>query len=235
MTDIVVDVGNSRSKCGIIEPGGSMTLHILGDDWADELPPGKLRWLIAGVHPERIDRLSAWASARGDEARVIRHFTELPITLNVDSPERVGHDRLLGCIAANQLRQPSQAAMTIDIGTATTINLVSPTGVFEGGAILPGVQLMRLALHQNTAQLPLVTLNETPRFPGKNTQDAIHTGTLFAIAGAIRLAIAEVQNPLILVTGGGAKMITPQLAGIAFQHRPMLNLEGLRLCLETQS
>ncbi len=82
--------------------------------------------------------------------------SRFPVQLDVDSPERVGTDRLLNAVAANRLRQAHQGAIVVDSGTATTIDLISSNGVFCGGAILPGLLLSARALHEYTSVLPFV-------------------------------------------------------------------------------
>ena len=89
----------------------------------------------------------------------------------VDEPDAVGIDRVFGALAAKSMVPAGTPAITVDVGTAVTVNLIDADGVFQGGAIFPGPRLMGLALHQHTAKLPLIDLREIPNDdpPGKNT------------------------------------------------------------------
>ncbi|MGL6072642.1 MAG: type III pantothenate kinase [Fimbriiglobus sp.] len=245
--DVFVEVGNTRMKWGRLAPDGTMTSLAVDhtpSDWQTARDswslPSPISWLVAGVVPKSIEAFAAWAKSHGDSVHVVSRYHELPITLNVESPERVGLDRLLGCIAANRLRQPDVAAMTIDIGTATTVNLVDRAGVFQGGMILPGVQTMLQALHSKTAQLPDLAnfpTDSEARFPAKFTTAAMQTGAYYAIAGAARLAIEQMIEQYgvldVFVTGGGAEVLLPLLQDVPVSLVSTLNLDGLRIVAET--
>ena len=271
--DVVVDVGNSRVKCAFVWRGklaGDGFIAGSTDDLAklamffDNLggKNRRLQWLVAGVNPVRQAETVAWARGRGDDVTEITSYRQLPITVAVDFPEKVGIDRLLGAVAANRLRTPGHAAVTVDVGTAMTINLVDATGVFVGGVIVPGPRLMANALHDGTAKLPLVDLEFLESaFPGKNTEDAITTGIDFALAGAVQMYVQRVKgrgnDPEVFLTGGGNDCILTGLTGyergslsmqnfllnndpprlpgldVVMRWEPNLNLEGLLMTAET--
>ena len=112
-------------------------------------------------------------------------------------------------------------------GTATTVDRLDADGLFRGGLILPGSDLMRSALAQNTAQLPLVDgqYQELPR----NTADAIASGCLLAQLGAIErmfAALATAPEALCLITGGAAQGMAAHLR-IPNRRVENLVLEGL--------
>jgi type III pantothenate kinase len=246
---IVVDIGNSRMKwgrcLGRVEEVAALPLDDLNawDDlaekWDDE--PGGGYWVVAGVNPKRIEQFLQWQRHRRGNCWHIANSKSLPLSVAVDQPEAVGIDRLLGAVAAKALVPPGTPAITIDVGTATTINWIDATGVFQGGAILPGPRLMALALNQNTAALPLVDSQGIPdrTGPGKNTQQAIQLGILSAQRGAAMLLVQQfaalaTTPPWVFLTGGGAGWLAnlqfPPAA--RFLHCPELNLEGIRLTAE---
>jgi type III pantothenate kinase len=126
----------------------------------------------------------------------------------------------------------------VNAGTAVTVDLLDESGAFAGGAIFPGLRLMALALHEHTAQLPLVAtegpLPDGP--PGKNTDAAMRLGILHAVAGGIDALIRATStrcsmSPRLFLTGGD---MSPQLAGLLetrqmfpSEIRPALTLEGI--------
>ena len=268
--DVVVDVGNSFTKYALVRGGkfgiDGRTLEIARDAAFFETVYGKdrrLSWLIAGVNPERQVQAVAWVRSRGDDVTEVTSYLQLPLEVDVDSPEKVGIDRLLGAVAANRLRAPGQAAITVDVGTAMTINLIDSAGVFRGGAILPGPRLMAQALHDGTAKLPRVeTEFAESAFPGKSTEASINTGIRFALAGAVRTAVQHVKVGIddleVFLTGGADDSVfweltgfkprseamhdfifrdhsTTRLSGLdaMFRWEPMLNLLGLLYTAET--
>jgi type III pantothenate kinase len=242
--DIVVDVGNSRMKWGLCAPDVVEMVSLPLDDlnaWDDQAErwwtEGPTNWAVGGVNPKRIEQFLKWQRTRRGNARHFTRYDQLPIKLAVDAPEAVGLDRLFGCVAANAVRDSGRAAVTIDVGTAVTVNVIDPDGVFRGGAIFPGFRLMANALHTHTAKLPEVTATAAPApFPGTNTADAIHTGIRFAVVGGVLRACEEVGKQFgraggvdAFVTGGGSSPDLFTAPGWTFLHVPRLNLEGIRL------
>ena len=162
--NVVVDVGNTRIKRGVRGQDGTLNLSYFNPDWLNcEMFPVPLdrakapTWVVAGSDAERQAELVRWVRGElNNNVIEVTSYKQLPIEVEVDHPEKVGIDRLLGAVAANRLRTPGRAAVTVDVGTATTVNLIDANGTFTGGLILPGVRLMLQSLHQNTSKLPLV-------------------------------------------------------------------------------
>jgi type III pantothenate kinase len=163
----------------------------------------------------------------------------IPIEVDVDFPEKVGIDRLLNAVAANALRGEDQPAIVVDTGTAITVDVVSSTGSFSGGAILPGIRLGAQSLHAYTTTLPLIDvwplLETVPDLIGRNTEAAISSGLYWGHLGAVKELISRSaealdgtsEPPLLLITGGAAVILAPYL-GTA-RHEPSLSLQGLAL------
>lgn len=140
-------------------------------------------------------------------------------------PEKLGVDRWCALIGARSLA--AGPLLVVMAGTATTVDTLAADGRFLGGLILPGVQLMREALGQGTAGLPLAA-GEYREHP-QCTEDAIHSGVLAAQAGAIERAYARLPEAggLCLLAGGNAGLIAPLLA-IPCRQAANLPLEGLK-------
>src|SRR5580698_4845632 len=68
--------------------------------------------------------------------------TGLPVL--TDNPNEVGADRVVNCVAAYELL--GGPTIVIDMGTATTFDVVSKKGEFLGGAIAPGLGISAEAL-----------------------------------------------------------------------------------------
>jgi type III pantothenate kinase len=248
--DVVVDIGNTRMKWGVCRGGRvAEVLRLpLGepavwDATLANLPPPQTpvrKWAVASVNPPALHRFVPWASPHGG-GTVFSDHTSLPIRVDVDEPDKVGLDRLFGAIAARAMVPPGTPAITVDVGTAVTVNLIDADGVFQGGAIFPGPRLMGRALHDFTANLPLIDLTEALSGTdlGKNTADAIRRGVAAALIGGVMHLVdglaAECRvPPRVFVTGGGGHLLgVARVCGLPEpQTVPALNLEGIRLAAE---
>jgi type III pantothenate kinase len=248
--DVVVDIGNSRVKWGVCRDGRvAEVLRLrLGDvpAWdaaaAGLPPPGSSarRWAVASVNPPALDRFLAWAQSHG-RAEAFADFTQLPIRVVVDEPGKVGIDRLFGAVAAKAMVPPGAPAITVDVGTAVTVNLVDAGGAFQGGAIFPGPRLMARALREFTAKLPLVELSEPlppeKLGPGKNTAAAIRLGLESTLRGGVGSIVGRFAAdhcpvpPWLFLTGGAHPLLVGHaLPGVAAVRAvPTLTLEGIRI------
>jgi type III pantothenate kinase len=240
--DFVADAGNTRLKWGRLVQGAIVEVVSLDPAKPDEWEAKRLgwapqpgRWCIAGTHPARRDTFSRWLTQRGEIVRPLTDNAELPIVAAVDFPAKVGIDRLLNALAA-RARHPGQHLIVVDAGTAVTVDTVDAAGVFQGGSILPGFQLLAKSLHDYTALLPLVDLPANPAelaLPGKNTQHAIQTGIYWEAVGGVvwlceQLATRSGSVPRILMTGGDAERLRVGLGGDA-EIIPSLTLEGIAI------
>lgn len=262
---LAIDAGNSRIKFGLFHPGAAQQTapafpecaEFLAIPVDDPVPHGELaRWtndgriraVISGSNPPVIQRLmETWTL--GPVPLAVQSCSAIPVVAKVDFPERVGLDRLLNAVAVNALRPASRPAIVIDSGTATTVDYVSASGDFCGGAILPGMELSAKALHLYTALLPLLPVQELagsgPVAPGRNTRDAIRNGLFWGQVGAIRELVrqlcvqqghplpdlsSEVDNtdaPWVVLTGGGGPVLSPQFPGA--NRLASLGMHGLVL------
>jgi type III pantothenate kinase len=197
-------------------------------------------WRVISVRRSGQERLAAWVRQRFPEVdyRVLSH-DDLPLTIGVEQPDRVGVDRLAAAVGANALRISGRPAIVVDSGTAITVDLLDAGGVFQGGAILPGVRLASKMLHERTDVLPEISLNpEDPPPPacGRNTQAALESGLFWGAVGAVKELVAQLSKPLptaphVFLSGGDGKLIASVLGEPAI-YVPHLALRGAALaCL----
>ncbi|MBG7620881.1 type III pantothenate kinase [Herbaspirillum sp. AP02] len=132
-------------------------------------------------------------------------------------PGQLGCDRFAAAIGARALF-PDEELLVATCGTATTIDVLSAAGVFEGGMILPGFGTMATSLALNTAQLPRIDGAAPPeQVFADNTVDAIVSGCIAAQVGAIEHALmqrrlARPQAKLrCLLAGGAGRLLAPYL------------------------
>jgi type III pantothenate kinase len=142
---------------------------------------------------------------------------DLGIAIHADRPNAVGADRLVNTIAAHAA-YPG-ALIVVDFGTATTFDVVSPEGDYEGGVIAPGVNLSAEALHQAAAMLPRVAIERTPTVIGKDTVPAMQSGLYWGYVGLIEGLVARIKTeyakPMtVIATGGLAPLFHSQVSAI---------------------
>jgi len=239
---IVVDIGNTRMKWGRVAGGAIADSVALGryptEEWQSIFDAWQLGddspWLIASVDPGRTEAFSRWLDERGQSYIILRSYRQIPIPIEVDTPEGVGLDRLLASLGAVGLNLFPPPFLIVQVGTALVVNFVNPEGAFIGGSILPGFALMAKSLNEHTAQLPKVSVEAMADIlPGKNTEQAIQLGMLAAALGTVR-TLRERPNadPLpVYLTGGDGEILKPHLAEPVVLV-PDLVLEGLRLVAE---
>lgn len=156
------------------------------------------------------------------------------LVIGVPNPQAVGKDRLVdAAYAAANFPLP---VITVDLGTATTFNVVDEDRVFRGGVICPGLSTGLKALGERCAQLPQVHLASPKKAIGVDTQSCMLSGSVMGTAvlldGMAQRIEEELGRPATLVvTGGLAKYVTP-LCRHPLTYDPELLMKGLALIYE---
>jgi len=156
-----------------------------------------------------------------------------PLQLDVDEPQNVGADRALNAIAAHA-KYPGEL-LVIDFGTATTFDVVGPTGAYTGGIIAPGINLSLDALVSAAAKLPRIAIEapETNSVIGRTTQSqmliGIYWGYVAMIEGLTERIKNEVGRPLTVVATGGLASLFDRHTKAFDAIEPDLTIQGLSL------
>jgi len=249
--DVVVDAGNSFIKWGRCDGGAVVEMASLARvapaTWDSQLRKWQLekkrRWIVAGSNAPRRDRLAEWLGKQDQDVRVLNSYLQLPITQNVNQPEKVGLDRLLNAVAVNTRKPKGVPAVIIDAGTAVTADYVDESGVFQGGAILPGMAIMARFLHEHTAGLPLIKpvevtqLTGSVALPGKSTVEAMVLGMAACFRGGVERIAHEYMkwsaNRAVFYFGGGdGALLAADFKLGEHHHWPEMTLEGIRIAGE---
>lgn len=256
---LCVDVGNSRTKFGLFlfatasasglpECAAHLAIpHGQPVEWATLRERLSLRGdqiafgFISGSHPDGIASLLAGWPSEWPRPSVINELSRIPQAIRPQVPKTAGLDRILKAVACNLIRPPHRPALVIDTGTATCVDAISADGAFEGGAILPGFELCARALHQYTALLPYISVDELVEESyeplGRGTREALRSGLVWGQVGAIkelaeRLSRRWTAEPFMLLTGGGASLLTAHLPDAIW--KPQLSLQGLAVVAAKQ-
>ena len=224
---LVVDVGNSRMKWALYDPRGWLAQGALPNaeigtlalrDWQNLPRPVRAVGVNVAGEAARVRvegqltrwRLPMeWMHASRSAAGVINGYSR---------PDQLGADRWASLAASRRralmVEGPPPACIVINAGTAVTVDALDAEGVFQGGLILPGIRLMVQALADNTSALKM-PMGTFAHFP-TNTADAIYSGAIQAICGAVelmRLKVGHDGRPVhCFLSGGAAPQVAPYLS-----------------------
>ncbi len=158
--------------------------------------------------------------------------------ISYENPREIGADRIVN--VAGAFEQYGGPLIVIDIGTATTFDVVAPNGEFLGGVIAPGLSSSADALFQRAAKLPRIELVTPKRIISRNTVSGMQAGIIYGYVGQIDEIVRRMKKEMgydgikVIATGGYARMISRESKMIdKIDH--FLTLTGLRVLYERNS
>jgi type III pantothenate kinase len=155
------------------------------------------------------------------------------IELDVDEPQNVGADRALNAIAAHA--KHAGDLIVVDFGTATTFDLIDPSGAYKGGIIAPGLNLSLDALVSAAAKLPRIAIEapDSDSVVGRTTQSqmliGIYWGYVAMIEGLVARMKRQIGRPARVVATGGLATIFANRTSLFDAVEPDLTIQGLIL------
>lgn len=188
--------------------------------------------VLTSVVPQITDALAECARYyTGKPPVIVSPQIRTGLTMGVDEPDAVGKDRLVD--AAYAAANYPLPVVTVDLGTATTFNVVDENRVFRGGVICPGLSTGLRALGERCAQLPQVHLASPQKAIGTNTAHCMLSGSVLGTAVLIDGMVQRIEEELgkpasLVVTGGLAKYVTP-LCRHPLTSDPEMLMKGLAL------
>ena len=131
------------------------------------------------------------------------------IKININNKKQVGSDRIANAVGA--YRKYKSDCIVLDFGTATTFDVITKKGVYNGGIIAPGVSLSIKSLSKNADQIPVFSLKKQKKIIGKNTIEALHSGFYWGYLGVINNIILKIEKETgkkykVIFTGGYARL-----------------------------
>jgi type III pantothenate kinase len=230
-----IDSGNSSLKIGIFSEGKLLTIlnpQNTGDirDMIRQFPVHKI--VISDVAGRKESILTAIPG--GIPRLVVSHELRLPFTIRYRTPETLGADRIAAVAGARDEFRNTDI-LIVDAGTCITYDLLEENGDYLGGGISPGIGLRLKALHDFTANLPDIEVNEHYELIGTDTAGSMRSGTIGGIVreldGMIEQYRFRYPGLKVLMTGGAAGFFENELKGPIFVV-PGLVLNGLRVIAE---
>lgn len=188
--NIALDFGNTQTKLGLFQQGNLEKVLVFQEDHQlsitiAELNPSKI--IVSNVGQSRLTFVKELE--KNYPVVIFSHQSHIPIINCYDTPKTLGMDRLAAVIGA-QVLFPNQASLVIDLGTCITYDFITKDKKYLGGGISPGMRLRNKAMHDYTANLPLLEQFSSTHLIGTNTRNSLLSGIVngisFEIEGLIR-------------------------------------------------
>lgn len=223
--NLTIDIGNTAAKWAAFE-GRTLVDHATGMP-GDALVAGAGRVMVcaSGEAEKEIGRIASL----NPQLTALHSDTPLPLRLDYKTPQSLGPDRIAAACGAWSLHR-GEASVVVDAGTCITVDFVGADGVYHGGAIMPGLGMQLRALHEQTARLPLVSLEGVDHAPvlGRSTEESILAGTLgatmLALAGYVALYRERCKSLRVMLTGGDAHHLA---TSAGWELQPRLTMIGM--------
>ncbi|NBV23512.1 MAG: type III pantothenate kinase [Proteobacteria bacterium] len=241
---LLLDIGNTHTHLGLAnESGVRKQANIKTALWRSSEATGPILRFVGKARIRGVALCSVVPAVTGHAVTLAQEelcVTALELSprtikgvgINYPQPNRIGPDRLANAVALrHHFGTPSVA---VAFGTALAFDVVDANGDYVGGIIAPGLAAMTDYLHDKTALLPRITIQETSSVIGKSTREAMLIGAVHGYRGLVRELITELKRELkcrrlpVVATGGYAELIAAKLPEITAVE-PKLTLEGLRL------
>ena len=225
-----IDVGNTLATCGLFD-GDKILLQFRfttniyassdeigvfmrtalrenGFDWKDITKVG-----CCSVVPQmNYSIASACQKYFGCDALFIHGCIKTGLKLRYSNPKEIGADLIAAAMGAVATYKDTNIII-VDMGTATTLELITKDKEYLGGSIMPGLKISVDALAMGTAALPSVEIAKPNHICGNTTTEAIQSGLYYGTAGAVKEMcylyqknVFKGEKPLIIGTGGFAKV-----------------------------
>ncbi len=231
---IFADFGNSNVK--FLSPDGKFLRFAYNDNSLYRFFDKKeYKIVFSSVNPKAVENIINQKNTEAVDAFDILTESDL---IDFSEIEGIGADRIFGLLGA--LSQSYPPLITIDCGTAVTINVLNDERKVLGGVIMPGHKLQEFALQNRTEGLKRIIVSKPEELIGQNTNAAISSGIYHGIAAAVVSIVSGILTDIlkqkkvnIFLTGGGSLLILPYLQkSFKIIHDEMLVLKGIKYTYE---
>ena len=228
---LTIDIGNTNIELGVVDEQGIVFQERISTDidrteleyavliknalevhglTGDEITGS----IMSSVVPPLVHIIkSAIKKLIGITPMVVGAGLKTGLDIKIDNPKTLGADIVVDSVAAKEIY--GAPCIVIDMGTATTITVISKNGDYVGGVIVPGVRSSLEALVSDTSQLPRVSLSSPKRFICTNTIDCMKSGIINGQAALVDGMIDRFWKELgyrtnVVATGGLSRVIIPK-------------------------
>jgi type III pantothenate kinase len=231
---LAVDVGNTRIKAAVFEGSTLLEPFVFMKTELEKSIQNILNKYknCSNLVVASVSEIEKQAFSNFEDSiniHFVSHKDSFPFVNGYETPQTLGIDRMVLAAGAT-LQFPNQNRLVIDAGTCITYDFVDENDNYLGGAISPGLRLRYEALHNYTAKLPLLTLENPKHFTAKSTSESIHSGVVNGLVceidGFINQYKAQYSNFIIILTGGDSDFLAKRLKNTIFANSNFL-LESL--------
>jgi type III pantothenate kinase len=231
---LTIDVGNTTTEFGVFD-GEKLVLrwriaaHVRTSDElvlivtnhcnGGGVSPAKLTdcAICSVVPPLTPGFLEMARQMFGRNALVVDSSVKTGLTISYRDPLSIGADRIATAVGA--VRLFGSPVVIVDMGTATTFEVVSASGEYLGGAIAPGVGASAEELFRRAARLSRVELKRPPSVIGKSTEESLQAGIVLGAASLVDGILTRIfeelgSKPTVVATGGFAALVVPHCANV---------------------
>lgn len=245
---LCVDIGNTNITFGVFDKSNLLDTYRLASD--TDLPQDEYEVLLYTLLKKYHIKACFIASVVKELNKTIKNAIDnvfklnsilltnklnLGISIKLKNPNEVGADRIANACGAYMLYP--KPAIVVDLGTATTFDIIDKKGDFIGGVIMPGLNLQLRALNTATSKLPCIEVGKSSSAIGNSTSKAMLSGVIRGTACAIEGLIFQCEKELgekatIIATGGYSTLISKYMMRNFDFVNPCLTLEGLKFLYE---
>ena len=236
--NLVIDAGNTATKLGVFDKDELIFRAKFESSDLDEVLPSvfsnysisdAIVSSVSALRKQEIDILKEkcnvfWLSAE----------TPVPFVNLYETPHTLGVDRI-ALTAAAVSDFPKNNVLVIDAGTCITYDFKNANEEYLGGAISPGIHMRYKAMHNQTANLPLLEIEAVESVIGSTTTKAMHVGVIEGVCGEIESITAKYkvkyEDLTVILTGGDAAFLAKRLKNTIFAL-PNFLLTGMNYILE---
>ncbi len=247
---LTIDVGNSNIVIAVFEDNDmleSWRLHTdtnqTSDDWwltvkalleNAALDPTDLEAAVLGSVAPRVGNAFSSMIVRylNIQPLIVNARLPLKVDYKVDNPDEIGADRICNVVAARHLYDCP--AVVIDLGTATTFDIIDAGGDFIGGVIAPGMETSAHYLISKAALLSAIEMKAPGTVIGKDSESNLQAGIVYGAVDQIDGILERIQaetgweQMTVVITGGLARLLMAELR-FEVLHDPDLTVKGLKL------
>ena len=226
MRVLIGDIGNTITKICLVQINTLKVKKIIylnsRDIYSTKLLKKKFKKLIKG---RLINKIALFSSVVPKYELILNKFIkkfykinlkeikekkiDKIVKIDIKNKNQVGSDRIAN--AAGVYKKYRTNCIVLDFGTATTFDVVTKDGIYNGGIIAPGVNLSIKSLSSSADQIPIFSIKKQKKIIGKNTIEALRSGFYWGYCGLINNIILKIENETkkkykIIFTGGYANL-----------------------------
>ena len=127
------------------------------------------------------------------------------VKINIKNKNQVGSDRIANAVGVHKWYKSN--CIVLDFGTATTFDVVTKNGIYNGGIIAPGINLSLKSLVSAADQIPVFSITKQKKIIGKNTLEALRSGFYWGYSGLIPKVLSIAISFVLFFT----KIVNPEI------------------------